>query len=565
MSAYKLEVVLVNLISYDYLVRYQAPLPVNTLAGYLKTNVPDIKVTVIDMQEIFNGNGNIDSNKEVSLNGTVSCAIKKIQHSSQNNPVIVGLSMKWSTQEVASIIIKQVRECVGGNKVLFVVGNVLSTYGYQYLLDNPEFKNVLAVVGEGEKALVNIVKTALKNLDGITNQSIYLGIANVAMRHNDKIVLNDLERVDLAKYPSLTIPSASDIHDREWDVYAIETSRGCPWGKCTFCSIKEQFGRCPSSDKKVDWKWRPFSLDKIFADMENYIAQGALRFDVKDSEFFGPIREENGFDPFWNSMDRTEQFANTFGELNKNCGATIGHVSARVDTVIREKEILKNIRRRQVYELLSKAGLMGLYLGIESGSKKQLRRYGKGVTVEENRQAIKILRELGFSLEVGFIFFSPLDDMEDLYNNISFIEETKLYETDSRIFGSLRVQKGTTYVDMLKRKKLLGRFLRESLSYSCRYQNDEVYFIKRIFDTWERATIKLVRLLPQPIRLKSYKMNFLFLRDVLNNYFSGGRDRVKKVVADYTKRRGGYLNKIKDTGGGLLGEYLLQAKIANDD
>ena len=149
--------------------------------------------------------------------------------------------------------------------------------------------------------------------------------------------------------------------------------------------------------------------------------------------------------------------------------------------------------------------------------------------------------------------------------NISFIEETRLYETDSRIFGSLCVQEGTTYVDMLKRKNLLGRFLQESLSYSCRYQNDEVYFIKKIFDTWERATMKLVRLLPRPIRLKSYEMNFLFLQDVLNNYFSGGRDRVKKVVADHMKRRDVYLNKIEDTEGGLLGEYLSQAKIANNN
>jgi len=60
-------------------------------------------------------------------------------------------------------------------------------------------------------------------------------------------------------------------------------------------------------------------------------------------------------------------------------------------------------------------------------------------------------------------------------------------------------------------------------------------------------------------------MNFLFLRDVLSNYFGGGRDKVKKVVADHVKRRGVYLNEIKDTEGGLLGEYLSQAKIANNN
>ncbi|MFH1891028.1 MAG: hypothetical protein ABIJ91_05725, partial [Candidatus Kuenenbacteria bacterium] len=280
-------------------------------------------------------------------------------------------------------------------------------------------------------------------------------------------------------------------------------------------------------------------------------------------EFFGPVRKEDGSDPFENSMNRVAQFANQFGEFNKKFGATISHVSARVDTVVREKEILKNVRRRQVYEQLGQSGLIGLYLGIESGSKRQLRLYGKGTTVEENRQAVKILRELGFNLEVGFIFFSPLDDMEDLYNDISFIEETKLYETDSRIFGSLRVQEGTTYVEMLRKRNLLGKPQRRSLSYSCRYQNDEVYFIKKTFDTWEKATIKLVRLLPKVVRLESYKMNFLFLRDVLNGYFSGGKDSIKKIVADNAKRRAGYLNGISDIGG-LISAYLSQAKTAND-
>jgi len=564
MSEHNLEVILVNLISYDYLVRYQAPLPTNTLAGYLKTSMPKVKVTVIDMQKLFSQNENVGSDKETIFNQAISCTIQEIKCSSQNTPVIVGLSMKWTTQEVASIIIKQVTKSVDNNRVLFTLGNIMSTYGYQYLLENPEFQNTLAVVGEGERALVKIVQKALENLHNITNLSLYLGIANVAVRYDDKIFLEKLERVDLTQYPNLTIPTAIDIYDKEWDVYAIETSRGCPWGRCTFCSIKDQFGRCLNSNQKTDWGWKPFSLDKIFNDVQNYINQGAIRFDVKDSEFFGPVRKEGNTDHFESSMNRVAQFANQFGEFNKKFGATISHVSARVDTVVREQEILKNVRRRQVYEQLSQSGLIGLYLGIESGSKRQLRLYGKGVTVEENRQAIKILRELGFNLEVGFIFFSPLDVMEDLYNNISFIGETRLHETDSRIFGSLRVQEGTTYAEMLRKRNLLGKPQRRSLSYSYRYQDDEVYFIKKTFDTWEKATIKLVRLLPKAVRLESYEMNFFFLQDVLRGYFSGGRDNVKRVVMEHVKKRGTYLGGISDTGGSLSA-YLSQAKVANSN
>lgn len=564
MKSHKLEVILVNLISFDYLVRYQAPLPVNTLAGYLKINTTDVEVTVVDMQKVFDELSSAGKSGEDNFNSAVAYTIEKIRSSSQNAPVIVGLSMKWATQEVATAIISSISPATSNNQVLFVIGNIMATYGYQHLLETPEFKNAIAVVGEGEDALVSIVKKALENLDDITNLSVYRDIANVATNTNGKTSVNNLARLNLAEYPNSTVPSAYDLFDKEWRVYAIETSRGCPWGMCTFCSIRKQFGDCcidPS--KKADWKWKGFPLDKTFADIQNYIGQGALAFDIKDSEFFGPTREDGGSDPFYDSMNRVEQFATQFSELNKKFGITLSHISARTDTVVRENEPLKNARRRQVYELLAKSGLIGLYLGVESGSKKQLKRFGKGVTVEENRMAIKILRGLGLKLEVGFIFFDPLADMEDLYDNINFIGEFSLYRTDSRIFGSLRVQEGTAYVKMLEKRGLLGKHRKESLSYSGHYQDDEVFFIKATFDKWERATVKLVRLLPLSVRLQYYEMDFLFLRDILRSYSSTGQNGVRKTVVDCAKRRKNFLNTIWDTGG-LLNRYLAQAKIAND-
>lgn len=42
-------VVLVNLVSPDYLERYQAPLAINTLAGYLSNKLPETRVVKIDM------------------------------------------------------------------------------------------------------------------------------------------------------------------------------------------------------------------------------------------------------------------------------------------------------------------------------------------------------------------------------------------------------------------------------------------------------------------------------------------------------------------------------------
>lgn len=264
MKKFKLELILVNLISFDYLVRYQAPLPSHTLAGYLRVNTANVKITVIDMQEVFNGLNSSEKDEKISFNMTIAHTIKRIQLSRRNTPVIVGLSMKWTTKEVAAEIIGSVQSTTGDNEVLFVIGNIMATYGYQHILETPQFKNVIAVVGEGEDAMVGIVERSLQNLGEITNSAAYQGIANVAIKTNGKISVDSFKRLNLSKYPSLIVPSASDIFDKEWRVYAIETSRGCPWGKCTFCSIKKQFGDCSLGlDKRADWRWKGFPLDKI--------------------------------------------------------------------------------------------------------------------------------------------------------------------------------------------------------------------------------------------------------------------------------------------------------------
>ena len=45
-----LNVVLVNLISENFLARYQAPLAVNVLAGYFKVKCHDVPIHILDMQ-----------------------------------------------------------------------------------------------------------------------------------------------------------------------------------------------------------------------------------------------------------------------------------------------------------------------------------------------------------------------------------------------------------------------------------------------------------------------------------------------------------------------------------
>ncbi|PIR12999.1 hypothetical protein COV49_03480 [Candidatus Falkowbacteria bacterium CG11_big_fil_rev_8_21_14_0_20_39_10] len=577
-----IRVVLVNLISEDYLARYQAPLAVNVLAAYFRSVCPDIMISTIDMQDVFEEQGNDKGTIGEIFAETVKSVVAEIVSACSAGRIIVGLSVKWSTQEIAGQIINLVRQGASNSQPLFVIGNIGSTHGYRELLVQDDFADIVAVVGEGEESLAEIARIASRTSGDFRDILNYKDVVNTAIFYNKAIRVSELRRMDLTSYPAMVDISPSDIYDREWDVYAVETSRGCPWGNCTFCSVKKQFGASNQYDNHgFDWRWRAFPVAKVLGDIYSFARQGVRRFDIKDSEFFGPVRTA---EEFFETMNRVNELANGLIALNEelrsaenliqNSTVSITHVSARVDTIYSANplEKKKNIVRRNAYALLKAAGLRRVYLGIESGSPSQLKRYRKGVSVEENKQAIKILRELGLEIEVGFIFFDYLSTLEELRQNILFIEETHIHETDSRILGSLRIQKGSPYEAIAEKLGILGGEDSGQLSYEAAFVNKEVAEIEALFSEWERATRKLAKIIPSHLRIENYKMDFAFVKDIIACFEADRKDWLYTAIEEHSATRSNFLKKIKQAfDSGLFGrrvsklflEYLDHANAQN--
>ncbi len=76
---------------------------------------------------------------------------------------------------------------------------------------------------------------------------------------------------------------------------------------------------------------------------------------------------------------------------------------ARSDTVAKNTDLLR---------LWKKAGLSTVYVGLESLDKDRLGEYRKNTSVETNRRAIQVLRDLGITLHASFIVH-PLYTVED--------------------------------------------------------------------------------------------------------------------------------------------------------
>ncbi len=79
------------------------------------------------------------------------------------------------------------------------------------------------------------------------------------------------------------------------------------------------------------------------------------------------------------------------------------------------------VNNADLFELMFESGLRRVFLGIESGIQEKLDLFNKNTTVENNINAIKILKKIGFSVHISIIYYEPLTTIEDLKQNLYFI------------------------------------------------------------------------------------------------------------------------------------------------
>ncbi|MFA4858369.1 MAG: radical SAM protein [Candidatus Margulisiibacteriota bacterium] len=486
---------LVNLISSNpaKVARRQPGLAVRTLAGYLRCRTA-ATVGVFDMQTALDTQlpARAVFAEPHALDGALETTVAEIVRYS---PDVIGLSMKWETLGSASHLVEKVK--AAGLAPFFVLGSYLPTFAAGEILgvfhDALQEKRVVAVLGEGEEAMVDIFARMQSNGREVTAED-FEGVSNVRA-HLDSSV--EYRRVDLDDYPILTPENSPELFARAAIESArgsipLESSRGCPWGHCTFCSLSGLYG--PGLGMR-----REFSVQHVLGRMRAYAESGARRFYFIDSEFLGKSRSD---EEFMRSLERAEEIARGVMALNDELGLqgdariSISTFPARVDIIYHESNPGRNRRANDMLALLKEAGFRHAYLGIESGSPRQLRRFGKGVAVGQNAGAKGAIEASGLGVEIGFIFFDPLATMEDLRENVAFIRRNNLQKADARILGELGVYAGSPMQTRLKNEGLIsGGLDLASLTYPYEYQDIHVKLVRDIFMGWETQTRLLTRIL----------------------------------------------------------------------
>ncbi|MCC6749317.1 MAG: radical SAM protein [Deltaproteobacteria bacterium] len=359
------------------------------LAGYLRYKHRELahrpaRITFIEPDLMLS--------RTPELAQSVDYTLRKLR---ATKPHIIGVSAKMGSQDNLIQLLTRLRREPWARDAVIVVGNVMGTFSHATLAER--FPEVVFALGEGELA-IDAIYRAVK-----TRRTDLSKIPNVAYRSSDGLVRTPRKVLALERQRWLP---ALDMLEQALRVKAdigLEASRGCP-GHCTFCSVPQLDFKTKPDGSNPAAPWRHFPVTRTAELVRVLRAAGATTLNFVDSEF----------------GSRNPRYLTRLAhQLGKQPGAPFA-VDFRLDAFgMADPKLAK--RFISVLGLLAHAGLNSVFVGAESGSDEQLRRYGKGYPLDVNLRGIDLLVRAGLRPQVGFITFDPLMTRRDLEANLRFL------------------------------------------------------------------------------------------------------------------------------------------------
>lgn len=390
------------------------------ISGYLKANFPGIRVDMMDLQ--------------------ISTLEDVLDFILRERPALLGISVKQQTFGRLLELYGQIENKVPpGNRPVCVIGNATPSLCAETILEN-YLPGVVVGVGEGEPVMADMYRF-------IQGELKLRDVRNAAFRHNGKTITSPKSWLSPRQMVLPDRRFSASFYNAGGEIY-MESSRGCAYGKCAFCCCKHLLG---SGEGRLCWRPRP--VDLVMEDFKLLEGLGIKHVTLADEDFLG-------FPSGINERIRT------FADAIINSGIKIQfRVNIRVNALLaicgpgaREKKSIDLIG------LLKKAGLVKVFIGLESVVESQLKRYGKGFHIDQFRSVYQCFGEHQIQCELGLILFDPLLTFRELRESLTVLQDNGYTGMVSSVFKELRLQPGNPYLKGLKEaeesegKKILGSF-----------------------------------------------------------------------------------------------------------
>lgn len=447
---------------------------ISIISGYLKSKFDNINVYLYDQQ--------LDSLDEI---------IKAIK---LYKPSILGVAVKMKTFDQMQILYERIgAEIPKEQRPYIVLGNSIPHFNGETILTK-YFNDVFIGLGEGE-----IIMSDLYNY--IHKKQSFESIRNIMCMKDGKIHSTKRSYLSGAEILLPDRSRTSEFYKKGGEVY-IEASRGCAYCGCKICECRDFLG-----SKAASKKWRPRTTYLTLLDMKNLMELGVKNITFADEDFLG-------FDDF--GIDRAIRLAKAVISNNININFRI---NARVKSIYNENDTDEmRFKRELAIQTLKKSGLVKIFLGLESGSLTQLKRYGKGFKFNEFKNAYQILNKLDIDYELGYILMDPLMNFKEFKENLKFIKQYNIIPKVSSIYKELRIQSGNKLylsqvrtVETKKKIQIVNNLNFYNQEYTIvKYADDRIMFINDIMKQYDDISYKiyyLFRIITQYSENSSKKNN----------------------------------------------------------
>jgi anaerobic magnesium-protoporphyrin IX monomethyl ester cyclase len=270
--------------------------------------------------------------------------------------------------------------------IVTVCGGIHASFMYEEMFSLTPALDY-AVRGEGERTIVELV-------DAISADRDVSSVKGIAYREDGNVIAT-------AKRPFIdnldNMPMAWDALDWEDYTYfimpgsrlgAIATSRGCD-KDCTFCSQQKYW-------EKV---WRARSPEDLVRELDELSTKYKVDVVLLTDDYPTPDRA------------RWEKFLDLIIERQLPVKILM---ETRAEDIIRDRDILWKYKE---------AGVIHIYVGTEATEQEALDFMKKDLKLEESKEALSLLRDIGIITETSLILGFPDDTKESMQRTIELAKE----------------------------------------------------------------------------------------------------------------------------------------------
>ncbi len=325
----------------------------------------------------------MDLNNEIEVLDASLVTQEEIE--SSINADVVGISTTVGTYRNALRIAEKAKN--RGARV--VLGGPYASVLADRILSKREYIDCI-VAGDGEEAFFRyIMGESLSEIE------------NLVFMEKDRVIRNPLKTLDIGRLPKISFEFVdvgkyfANFRERftflgeklgfskELPIYS---RKGCTWrlrGGCIFCSI-------------FDRTYRLKPPKRVWEEIEELIRRYEVNgiYDVSD-EFLS-----------------NTHWLKEFVEIVKSSNEDVYFVLMGRANLVTDFTA----------DLLSELNCVRIFVGIECGDQRMLDNMSKGITIQDNVNAVKLLSERGIKVTAGVVLGAPREDEESLENTMELFD-----------------------------------------------------------------------------------------------------------------------------------------------